>query len=70
MKRTIMYRYDSWTEGCGCCSNSSSTYDLYEDDVCVSFDNCCAYCENEAELREALAHLEPFDVDESGCRWF
>ena len=70
MKRVIEYRYDTWLEGCGCCSDSSSTYDLYEDGVCVSFDNWCAYCENEGELREALKNLEPFEIDEDNCRWF
>ncbi len=69
MKRVIEYRYDSWVEGCGCCSNSSSTYDLYEDDILVSQDNWCDYCENEKDLREALEHLEPFHID-SNSRWF
>ena len=70
MKRTITYRYDSWTEGCGCCSNSSSTYDMYEDGFCVLGDNWVELCEDEAELREKLAGLEPFEVDEDSCRWF
>lgn len=69
MKRIITYNYDSWTEGCGCCSNSSSTYDVYEDGVCVSCDNWCEVSENEDDLREILKHLEPFDIDPDS-RWF
>lgn len=69
MTRTITYNYDSWTEGCGCCSNSSSTYDVYEGGICVSYDNWCYLCSNEADLREILSHLEPFDVDPDS-RWF
>lgn len=69
MKRIITYNYDSWTEGCGCCSNSSSTYDVYEDGICVSYDNGCDLCTDEGELREILKHLEPFDIDPDS-RWF
>ena len=64
-----MYRYDSWTEGCGCCSNSSSTYDVYEDGKCVSEGNWCDLAENEEDLRRILVHLEPFDVDPDSW-WF
>lgn len=63
MKRVITYYYDSWTEGCGCCSNSSSTYSIYEDGKLVSEDNWCDLCSNEEELRAALKHLEPFEIN-------
>lgn len=69
MKRLIKYEYLSWTEGCGCCSNSSSTYDVYEDDVLVSYDNWCEWISNEEELREELKHLLPFEVDPDS-KWF
>ena len=69
MTRKIMYRYDSWTEGCGCCSNSESVYEIWEDDICVSEGNCCYLAENEEDLRRILAHLEPFDVDPDSW-WF
>jgi hypothetical protein len=69
MTRKIMYRYDSWTEGCGCCSNSSSTYDVYEEGTLVSEDNWCTLCCDEEDLRECLKHLEPFDVDPDSW-WF
>ena len=69
MRRMIMYRYDSWTESCGCCSNNSSTYDLYENGILVSEDNWCDLCADEDELREFLKHLEPFDIN-SNCEWF
>jgi hypothetical protein len=64
-----MYRYSSWTEGCGCCSNSESLYDVYEDGVLVSEANWCDLFSNEQELREGLKHLEPFYVDPD-CWWF
>lgn len=70
MKRVITYRYDSWLEGCGCCSNSSTTFDVYEDGVLVSEDNWCEWASNEEELREILTDMEPFEVDEDNCRWF
>lgn len=73
MKRTIMYRYDSWTEGCGCCSNSESVYEIWEENdgimLCVSEGNWCDLAQNEEELREILKHLEPFDVDPDSW-WF
>lgn len=69
MTRTIMYRYDSWRESCGCCSNSESAYEVWEDGVCVSEGNGCELAENEEDLRRILAHLEPFDVDPDSW-WF
>lgn len=69
MKRVITYRYDTWLEGCGCCSNSSSTYDVYEDGKYISEDNWCDLAQNEEDLRRILAHLEPFDVDPDSW-WF
>lgn len=75
MKRLIMYRYNSWTEGCGCCSNSESVYEVWEDTygdnvlVCVSEGNWCDLFSNEQELRDGLKHLEPFYVDPD-CWWF
>lgn len=68
MKRLIMYRYNSWTEGCGCCSNSESIIELYEDNILLK-EIHCVVCGNEAELRIELKHLEPFDVDPDS-RWF
>ena len=69
MKRLIMYRYNSWTEGCGCCSNSESLYDVYEGGVLVSETNWCELAQDEADLRGILKHLEPFDVDPDSW-WF
>lgn len=69
MKRVIEYWYESWTEGCGCCSNSSSTYSMWEDGELVVEDNWCELAENEEELREYLRNLEPFEVS-SNSRWF
>lgn len=62
MKRVVEYQYESWLENCGCCSDSSSTYSVWEDGVLVTDDQGLHLCENESELREALVHLEPFDV--------
>jgi hypothetical protein len=69
MKRLIEYTYSSWTEPCGCCSDSSSTYFMWEDGKLIHEDSWCKYCENEEELREALKHLEPFDVS-ADSYWF
>jgi len=69
MKRVIRYTYYSWGMGCGCCSDSASTYDMWEDGRLVEEDQWCEWCSNEEELREVLAHLEPFEVAED-CEWF
>mgnify|MGYP006878018198 FL=1 len=69
MKRVIRYTYYSWDLSCGCCSGAASTYDMWEDGRLVEKDVWCEYCSNEEELREALAHLEPFEVAED-CEWF
>lgn len=69
MKRVIKYEYHSWTENCGCCSNSESSYCMYEDGVLVDEHVWSGYASNEQELREILAYLEPFDVD-SDSEWF
>ncbi len=63
MNRVIYYSYRTFDVGCGCCSDSSSTYDLFEDGKLVGGDLWCPSMENEGELRKQLAHLEPFDVD-------
>ena len=64
MKRVIEYIYRTFDIGCGFCSDSSSTYDVYEDGKLVNYDVECGYCEDEQELRDMLSHLEPFDVYE------
>lgn len=69
MGRLVRYSYYSYTLGCGCCSDSESTYDLYEDGKLAEEDIYCGLCENEQELREELAHLLPFDVDPDS-NWF
>jgi len=75
MKRLIMYRYNSWTEGCVCFSNSESVYEVWEDTdgdnvlTMVSEGNPCELFENEEQLREGLKYLEPFYVDPN-CWWF
>lgn len=62
MKRVIEYRYHSFILSCGCCSDSESYYDVYEDDKCVAYEQWITLIENEEELRKELAHLEPFEV--------
>lgn len=69
MRRLIKYEYYSWTEGCECCSNSSSTFDMWEDGVQVAFENYVPICASEQELRDELIHLEPFDIH-SECRYY
>lgn len=69
MKRLVQYVYESWLEPCGCCSDSSSTYFMWEDGKLVHDNYSCEYCENEEELREVLKHLEPFDISRDSCYW-
>lgn len=64
MKRVIEYRYHSFILGCGCCSDSESYYDVYEDDKCVAYEQWITRIENEEQLRKELAHLELFEVSE------
>ena len=63
MKRIISYSYNSFDLWCGCCSESFSTYDIFEDGKLVGDDVSCPVMENEEQLRDYLVHLEPFDVD-------
>lgn len=63
MKRIISYSYRTFDLGCGCCSDSSSTYDIFENGKMVGDDLWCPVMQNEEELRDYLTHLEPFDVD-------
>lgn len=69
MKRVIEYTYYSFMLGCDCCSDSTSSYDMWEDGDLVAEEVWCDWCENEEELREALEHLEPFEVSERS-RWY
>lgn len=62
MKRVVLYQYNTFDLGCGCCSDSFSTYDVFEDGVLVVDDRSCRVLESEEQLREYLVHLEPFDV--------
>lgn len=69
MKRVIKYEYRYWDIGCGCCHDSSSTYDMWEDGVLVSEQVGCRCVSNEEALREVLAYLKPFDVHPDS-QWF
>lgn len=69
MKRLIKYTYYSWVLGCECCSDSTSTYDMWEDGVLIQEDCFCEWAGNEEELREILSHLEPFQVHPDS-KWF
>lgn len=62
MKRVVEYTYHIFNLGCGCCYDSESYYDVYEDDKCVAYEQWITLIENEEELRKELAHLEPFEV--------
>lgn len=65
VRRVVSYQYTSWVENCGCCSDSASEYSVWEDGVLVTEDQSVKLCENEAELRLALAELEPFEIDDN-----
>lgn len=62
MKRVVLYQYNTFDLGCGCCSDSFSTYDVFEEGVLVVDDQSCHVIESQEQLREYLVHLEPFDV--------
>lgn len=47
MKRIISYSYRTFDLGCGCCSDSSSTYDIFENGWMVGDDLWCPVMENE-----------------------
>lgn len=66
MKRVIEYQYNVVDQGCGCCHMGFSEYSMW---VLVTDDCSIEVCENEAELRGYLEHLEPFEVD-ANSRWF
>ncbi len=64
MKRVVLYEYNTFDLGCGCCSETYSEYSAYEDGkMTTNLPIPCKLCENEEELRKELAHLEPFEVD-------
>lgn len=69
MKRTIMYRYATETQGCGCCTESHSAFEIWEDGILMNDYIECPVFENEEDLRRILKHLEPFDVDPDSW-WF
>lgn len=69
MKRLIEYTYNSWTDSCGCCGDSSSTYCMWEDGKLVHEDYYVELCESEEDLRKVLKDLEPFEVSEDSY-WF
>lgn len=69
MKREIEYWYNVVDQGCGCCHMGFSEYSMWEDGILVTDDCSIEVCENEADLRKYLAHLEPFNVSPNS-RWF
>lgn len=69
MRRLVKYEYFDYLLGCGCCSDASSTYTVWENGVITQDEVSCRYIEDEDDLREELSHLEPFDIH-SGSRWF
>ena len=69
MNREIYYQYRTFDMGCGCCSDSLSLYDIYEDGKCISWDNEVDICEDEHDLINALPHLKPFSVHPES-KWF
>lgn len=70
----IKYEYYSWTEGCGCCSKSESTVEIFQGrlDAYMSSFNV-PLMENESELQEYIKEYYPeysdFTVHEDTL-WF
>ncbi len=69
MKRLIRYTYYSYPLGCGCCSDSFSIFDMWEDGQPKIEDESVNICCDEEDLRNYLSHLEPFDIDPDS-EWF
>jgi len=57
MSIVIKYTYDSWTETCGCCSDSTSTIDVWVDGELVLEDVYFGLMEDEDELRMSIREL-------------
>ena len=59
----ILYEYYSWTEGCGCCSDSSSEVHVFKKE---NVDKCYESCftvplmENEQELRDYIHYVDKY----------
>jgi hypothetical protein len=52
MERLIEYQYRSYLEGCGCCSNSDSTYSVWEDGKLVVEDGWCPLMSSPEDLTD------------------
>lgn len=63
MKYIILYEYYSWTEGCGCCSDSSSEVHIFKEHrVNEAYESnfSCPPIANEQELREYIHSVDPY----------
>jgi len=74
MQYVIKYEYDWWPEGCGCCSNSESSLEIFQgrlDSYMSSFNVPCMA--DESELRDYINEYYPeysdFTVHEE-TMWF
>lgn len=59
----ILYEYYSWTEGCGCCSDSSSEVHIFKkENVNRVYESqfSCPCIENEEELREFIHSVDSY----------
>lgn len=71
MKYVILYQYEWWDLGCGCCSDSGAEIHIYEshrveEGVYTSHIAYAGYIEDEVELRQYINDVCPefnnFDV--------
>lgn len=73
MTLKVCYIYETWTEGCGCCSDSASYIEFFDTEGEYWEEHCGIYCENEEELRSYLRDAHPdlveYEVDEDS-KWF
>lgn len=63
-ERSVLYVYEEYDLGCGCCSDSDSTYSVWEDGIWIIEDIHCPLMENESDIREYLVAYEPFTIHE------
>lgn len=73
MTTKVRYVYNSWTESCGCCSNSDSYIEMWTAERGWEEHHCYELCSNEDELKEYLKEAYPTLEDYEivyNCEWF
>lgn len=70
----VVYQYNTFNVGCGCCHDSSMEIEVYFADGNYVEYEVRELISNEQELRKFLSKFLPnlvnYHVDEYNCRWF